>query len=1298
MSDRHPSGVSYSIPVQNHFDILEDEADSFADADRLYIRPLILATYNRYDFIIFLDTGAPKNLMSDDTYRKYFKHIELQKTEDLGLCDIQGGGLKVIGKIMLDFEIAGIQVTEEIFVSEGIQLAGQILLGFPAIVRHQIKIDPTVDGVIIQGRRQAFYKPGLVQAYALNPAVTQAQPRVKLKSILKTRNERESRQDFSVDFSPVIGTENDRAICNVDMALLENNLSQNTVHAISSRRHIILKPNQSSILLCKVNKVANENNVITLPETQKIKGISIESSIHSVKKNTLTISIANNLDKEVNLHKGSVICDVENFKFPVVDVDEVPATVSDSIASMSQDIEELKTRRTALESQLNQVDFPEWKPRLVALLTKYSDIVALKGDTLGVTDKIKHHISVPQNTPPIYIPAYRVPQSQKQKIETEIEKMLDQNIIEESDTPWSFPLLCVPKKDGTIRVVVDFRRLNEVTISDPYPMPSMRDLISTIGNCKIFSMLDLLSGFHQVRLDEESSNMTGFSSGSAHYRYVRMPFGLKSSPITFVRLIDSVFRGLLGKIVIAYIDDLIILGDNEDEHFRNLEIVLQRLQDANLKLKLSKCSFLKKEVTYLGHRISAQGVQVTDDKISAICNFPRPTNVKTLKSFLGVSGFYRSFIKQYAQVALPLTDLLKRDIPFVWGDSQEKAFCDLKTALTTPPVLAFPDFEKEFFMCTDASDFGLGSCLMQYDASHKLRVIGYYSRKLNEAERKYCVTDKESLAVVNSLKHFRFIIFGHKITIYTDHSAVREIFNNPNLSGKRARWFLIARDYEISIKYIPGRTNHVADALSRNFGEEQVSSVCMKHTLGVDKIIEHQNVDKDLTEIKRYLRNPSSCQVKTFHIPIDELRLVDDLLVRDVVHTQRDMPNIAEIQIVIPTDLVPEVLKLVHNDRAHPGRDETVRQARTKYYWKSMLKDIDIYCKNCQDCASHRGQPKTPTPISLYPVPQTPFERVTIDLLTNLSTTPRGHKHILVCMDTLTRFVELIPVKTKTAEENAVAFHDNFVLRYSAPEVLISDNGLEFVNQLMKKLCSFYHVEHVNTMPYHPQGNGLAERTVRKLLDVMRHSVGNMDPNWDLRLPMFQNTLNSSIHQSIKMSPFQALYGLSPRLPFDRSNSKYLKEKDDDPISTRVRNAKRLHDTLQENLMESNIIMRERQHKIAKKVDFTEGDVVFLKKNALVGPNYKLETKYKGPYEVVEKLSMNKYSLRNCTDDSIVTAHAEKMKIFGSEREKQKKKHVTFDNMLSDNDEENDFDLEAETRRYSHRLAAKQRLDYKEAD
>ena len=418
----------------------------------------------------------------------------------------------------------------------------------------------------------------------------------------------------------------------------------------------------------------------------------------------------------------------------------------------------------------------------------------------------------------------------------------------------------------------------------------------------------------------------------------------------------------------------------------------------------------------------------------------------------------------------------------------------MKTALTTAPVLAFPDFDKEFILVTDASNYGIGACLMQQFEGKKMNVIAYHSRKLHSAEINYSVTDKESLAVVDSLRHFRYLIFGHSVTVYTDHQAVLGIFKNPHLSGRRARWFEIAYDYEVKIRYIAGRENQVADALSRNFADEKVLALNENRSksLPMKLVKEHQGKDEKIRKIVRTLNSdnaPIQLEKDELGCPNDELKLRNQVLVRETKLTYKDLPQEQVSQVIIPKSLVENAIRIIHDDRAHPGRDESIRQARMKYYWKDMIKDISAYIIQCNVCAEHKGMSHVPVPMQLYPVPHRAFERVHIDLLTNLSETDAGNKHVLVCVDALTRYVELIPLENKTAEACAIAFHENFILRFGPPEILVSDNGLEFTNAIMKNLADRYHINHVHITPYRPQGNGLAERTIRKLLNVLMMSI-----------------------------------------------------------------------------------------------------------------------------------------------------------------------------------------------------------------
>lgn len=483
----------------------------------------------------------------------------------------------------------------------------------------------------------------------------------------------------------------------------------------------------------------------------------------------------------------------------------------------------------------------EEKRSITEICYNYSDIFHLPDDTLTATETVKHKIPLVENTPPVFVKPYRLPEHQKTEINKEISKMLDDGIIRNSKSPYNSPLLIVskkPDKDGNkrFRIVVDFRKLNDCTISDAFPLPNISEIFDQLGSSKYFSVIDLANGFHQVLLNEESKHLTAFSTPTGHYEYNRLPMGLKGSPATFQRLLNCVLSGLQGLKCLVYLDDIVIFGSSLKQHNERLIDVFDRLREHKLRLKPDKCQFLRKEVAYLGHLVSDDGIKPDPQKISAVKEFPTPNNVKCLQRFLGLASYYRRFIPQFSSIAKPLFELLKKDVSFIWSDVVHNSFEQLKEKLTNYPVLKYPDFNCEFNLTTDASGTALGAVLSQGDQDLP---IAFASRTLNRAERNYSTIERELLAIVWSVNHFRPYLYGKKFNIYTDHKPLIYLFSIKDPSSRLMKFRLKLEEFEYEVKYKPGKTNNVADALSR--------SICYNKVL--------QNPDCDYNE---YLQKRSN--------------------------------------------------------------------------------------------------------------------------------------------------------------------------------------------------------------------------------------------------------------------------------------------------------------------------------------------------------------------------------------------------------------------------------------------------------
>ena len=449
----------------------------------------------------------------------------------------------------------------------------------------------------------------------------------------------------------------------------------------------------------------------------------------------------------------------------------------------------------------------------------FSDIFHINGGILSATHKVQHRIPTADDIV-IAKKQYRQPPEAREQISLQIRKQLKSEIIAPSKSPYSSPVLIVPKKldasgERKYRVVIDYRRLNKKVIGDAYPLPNITDILDRLGKAQYFSVFDLASGYHQVETHPDDRVKTAFSIPDGHFEYQRMPMGIKNAPATFQRLMDTVLTGMLGTEAFVYLDDVVIYSETLEEHDVTARRLFKRLREANLKLQPHKCDFLCPEVAYLGHIFGREGVRPNPAKVAAIKELPRPKTVRNVRQFVGLSGYYRRFIENYAKLAKPLADLLKKEAKFIWGLEQEESFCKLRETLCQEPILRYPDFSKTFKLTTDAFTYAIGAVFTQ-ETDKMGMSIAYYSKIMTGIEQRYEVTEKKCLAVVYAINYFRPYLYGQKFILACDQEPVYWITSAENPGPRLIRWRFRLKDYQFIFEYKKGKLNRGVEALSGN--------------------------------------------------------------------------------------------------------------------------------------------------------------------------------------------------------------------------------------------------------------------------------------------------------------------------------------------------------------------------------------------------------------------------------------------------------------------------------------------------
>ena len=774
---------------------------------------------------------------------------------------------------------------------------------------------------------------------------------------------------------------------------------------------------------------------------------------------------------------------------------------------------------------------------LGALLQQCSELFSEKPSTINGHKAVVH---MKEGAIPRLFSARPLPFPMRKAVEQEIHRLVEQNVLEHVDsaiTPieWASPIVCVPKGSGGIRLCVDFKAtVNPQVYVDPHPLPRFEDIISKLSGSKCFTKLDLSDAYLQMEVDPASRKYLIIATHLGYFQFKKLPFGVSFAPAIFQKAMDQILSGIPK--TAAYIDDILVAGTSQEEHLKLLKEVLERLKQANVRIKKSKCKFMQAEVTYLGYRIDQDGIHPTEEHVLAIKQMPAPSNVKELRSFLGAINYYSRFLPNLQSLCTPLHQLTKNAKRWVWSKESDRVFQHLKQLLSSKDTLVHYDEALPLVLMTDASDNGVGAVLLHRLSDGVEKPVAFASRTLMDREKRYSVIDKEALAIIFGVTKFYQYLYGRRFILQTDHKPLERILGAhqeiPKMAANRLqRWAITLSAYDYDLEYIKGKHNLLADPLSR---------------------LPLRTTNISTTEQAGYSGALLNIRIGDLPISKKELQRLtrqDPLLSRVILYMERGWPNDRKLipqeymtfyekrdslsfeenillwqgRIVIPKPLHDAVLATLHD--GHPGIWATRALARFYVWWPNIDEEVEMYVKKCSPCQQNR--PREPESLLFaWNTPSEPWSRIHVDYAG-----PFEGKYWLVVIDAFSKWLEIKPMQVSTAAVTIKALREIFC-RFGLPRVIVSDNGPQFIASEFKDFCTSNNITHIRATPYHPKTNGLAERAVRTFKE--RYSATKMHrDDLDLTLQRFLISYRNTPHKSTGRSPAELLLGRRIRTKLD---------------------------------------------------------------------------------------------------------------------------------------------------------------------
>jgi len=790
------------------------------------------------------------------------------------------------------------------------------------------------------------------------------------------------------------------------------------------------------------------------------------------------------------------------------------------------------------------------------LLVNHVDTFAKSSDDIGFCPLIEHDIDT-GDSKPIRQPPRRPPLASGAAEDELIDEMLQAGVIEPSNSAWASPVCLVRKPDGKYRFCVDYRRVNAISKQDAFPIPDIRDALDSLRGSHYYATIDLLSGYWQLGMSQRAKERSAFCTRRGLFQFNRMPFGLSGAPASFCRLMHQVLRDHLWRICLFYLDDIIIFAETQRELLERLDVVLSRLNEVNLKVKPSKCSLFKTQIAFLGHMVCAEGVNPLPDKIKAIQEWPTPKCIRDFRAFFGLASYYRRFVRNFAAIAEPLSRLTRTGVTFSWSSEAQAAFDHLKTELLDTVTLAYPVPGEPFILDTDASDVACGAVLSQVVDGVE-RPVAFFSRVLNSAQRNYCPTRRELLAVIAALQNFRHYLLGTQVILRTDHHSLKWLCTFKRPEGILARWMETLAEFHYTVQHRPGRLHSNADAVSRPFCKQchnkpthipwideleradsitapwSVTALEIQPEMSHEEIQQMQDDDPALGPVKNMIAvGDAPTRDELRKLPLEARRLWSQrplVKLRDglLVKTDKDTT-----QLVVPYALRERLMSHTHAGplSAHLGAERTLIQLRQLYYWPGTSTDVQNFCRICTDCATSKGPPTHPHGKLVKVATGAPMDIVAIDILSGLPVSHEGHKYLLVATDYFTKWLECYPLSDAEASTCMTALYNGFFARFGLPSQLHSDRGTFFESKLVEELCRITGVTKSRTTPFHPRSDGQTERANRTILQMLRSSIQDNPKDWPNRLPALLAAYRMTPHSVTGITPNMAMLGREVLLP-----------------------------------------------------------------------------------------------------------------------------------------------------------------------